>query len=225
MLPAKSSCRVTLLGGIIVGSMLVAACSSRAVSAPTPTPFPSPTMGPRATPTVTSLVTISPDSPTLGGSWQAFDNLFGNSDCCYQNGWNYQGQFGPSWTGTIEAGDSASVLPSNPNSRVTGIQLDPQASQQNWSMSQAQMMLDQFMPPDAKREQTKTISVGNVAVGTEETYSSVLLARTLPKADFTYINGNQAPPGVFFVYVNNGSETGVDVSTLGADESYVLTST
>ena len=48
--------------------------------------------------------------------------------------------------------------------------------------------------------------------------------RELPKADFTYINGSPVPPGVFFVYVNNGSEAGYDVSTLGIDESYVLTS-
>jgi hypothetical protein len=64
-----------------------------------------------------------------------------------------------------------------------------------------------------------------VAVGTEETYSSALLAHTLPKADFTYIDGSLAPPGVFFVFLNYGSETGYDVSTLGANESYVLTST
>jgi hypothetical protein len=174
---------------------------------------------------VPTLPPFGPDSPILGDSWQVFDDFFGNSNCCHQNGWNYQGQFGPSWTGTIEAGDSATVLPSNPASRVTGIQLDPQPSQPNWSASQAQSMVNLFMPPDARRKQSKTIYVDNVAVGIEETYSSVLLAHTLPKSDFIYIDASPAPPGVFFVYVNKGTQTGYDVSTLGTNESYALTAT
>lgn len=226
MFPVTLSHRLTLLCGlVIVGVLAAAACSSQTVRTPTPTPTPSPTATSMAAPTSASASTIGPESPILGGSWQAFDTFYGISNCCYQNGWNFHGQFGPSWVGTIEAGDSATVLPSNPNSRVTGIQLYPQSTEQNWSMSEAEAMLSQFIPPDAKREQAKTIYVNNIAVGTEVTYSSILLAHTLPKADFTYINGSPAPPGVFFVYVNNGSETGYDVSTLGTNESYVLTST
>ncbi len=85
-------------------------------------------------------------------------------------------------------------------------------------------MLDQFMPPDARQESKKVIYVGTAVVGTEEIYTSILLANTLPLADFKDINGSQDRPGMFFVYLNNGSQAGYDVSTLGTNESYVLTS-
>ena len=162
MLAARTSYRLMVLSGIVIVGILLTACGGQATGVSRSSPRPSPTMGPSGLPTPTPLSTLSAiglNSPILGGAWQAFDDLFGDSTCCYQNGWNYQGQYGPSWTGTIEAGDSANVLPDNPNSRVTGIQLDPQASEQNWSTSEAQAMLDQFMPPDARQKSKKVIYV------------------------------------------------------------------
>jgi hypothetical protein len=210
--------------GIVIVGIVLTACGGEANR--TSSPHPTPTVGTLHLPTPTPLSTVPAiglNSPILGGAWQAFDDLYGNSNCCSQNGWNYQGQFGPSWTGTVEASDSASVLPADPNSRVTGIQLDPQAAQPNWSASEAQAMLDQFMPPDARQESRKAIYVGTTVVGAEEIYISLLLANTLPLSDFKGIDGSQEKPGTFFVYVNDGGQTGYDVSTLGTNESYVLT--
>ena len=88
-------------------------------------------------------------------------------------------------------------------------------------------MVGQFMPPDAKLVHTNTVyEPGNpaAAVGIEKTYTSVLLAHTLPASDFKNANGKQVQPGMFYVYLNDGFLQ-VDANMLGTDESYVLTAT
>lgn len=162
--------------------------------------------------------------PILGGSWQAFDNLFGDNNCCYLNGWDYQGPYGPTFTGTIEAGDNATSQPNNPLSRVTGIDTNPHGSSQTWTVAQVQAMQGQFMPPDAKLMSTKPVYLGDLVVGSEKTYSSGMLARTLPAAYFVDANGKSAQPGVFYVYLEYHSTdtTQFDQCALGTDESFVL---
>jgi hypothetical protein len=44
----------------------------------------------------------------LGGAVYAFDRKFGSSNCCTSNGWDYQGPFGPMWTGVEYDGQRAS---------------------------------------------------------------------------------------------------------------------
>lgn len=113
---------------------------------------------PGATPTATPLPTISPSSPILGGSWQAFDNLFGASNCCYENGWNYQGPFGATFTGVDDNGNNPHNQPDDSKSRITYIDTSPQESPETtWTSSQTQTMQAQFMPPDAQLKSTKQI--------------------------------------------------------------------
>jgi hypothetical protein len=85
-------------------------------------------------------------------------------------------------------------------------------------------MQAQFMPPDAKLLNTKPIYLGNLIVGSEKTYSSALLARTLPAADFVSGNGHSATPGTFYVNLayHNTDPTQFDQCARGTDESFVL---
>jgi hypothetical protein len=209
----KSSYRLALLSGIVVVGILVTACSSQAA-----TPLPTPTRIP-GTPTATTLPTISPSAPVLGGSWQAFNDLFGGSNYSRtSNGWYYQGIFGPTWTATLEAGQT-NVFQHNPNSRVTNIETEPPSGL--WSRSQELTMVAQFLPPDAKLQRTKIFYQGNIATGTEETYTSVLLARTLPKTEFTDANGNQDQPGTFYVFLDSGW-LGDEHNFIGTNEKLVI---
>lgn len=141
------------------------------------------------------------------------------------NGWNYQGKFGHTFTGIeVAATDSTTAdgLPNNPNDRITGIESFPYSV--TWSMSQEQMVVNQFMPPDAKYVSTKTVYfIGNVVSGIEKTYTSVLLGRTLPKADFLDANEKQAQPGRFYVFLSpTYSEQGSELCAIGTDEKLVL---
>lgn len=85
------------------------------------------------------------------------------------------------------------------------------------------------MPPDAKLLRSKPVDFPgtNNVQGTERIYSSVLLKNSLPAVDFKDANGNQAQPGVFYVFLDftyNGSPTPlVDWCNLGTDESLALT--
>ena len=47
----------------------------------------------KTTPTP-SYPTIPASATTLGGSVVSFDKKFGANNCCYRNGWQYQGPFG-----------------------------------------------------------------------------------------------------------------------------------
>jgi len=139
-----------------------------------------------------------------------------------ENGWEYTGKFGVTFTGVIEADGNYTTQPSDPNDRVTGIETAP--TTRNWTRSQEETMVGQFLPPDAKLVHTNTVyQPGNpaAAIGIEKTYTSVLLANTLPASDFINANGNLVQPGTLYVYLNDGFEK-VDANMLGTDEGYVL---
>ena len=137
-----------------------------------------------------------------------------------ENGCEYAGKFGNTFTGVIEADGNYNNQPNDPNDRVTGIETAPTVG--NWTRSQEETMVGQFLPPDAKLVQTKTVYDANhAAVGIEETYTSVLLAHTLPSSDFKNAKGKLVQAGTFYVYLDDGFGA-VDSSMLGTDESYVL---
>ncbi len=200
----RTAYRLTFL---VLTGMLVSACGTQ------PAPY---TPAPPGTPTATPLPTISLKSPVLGGSFQAFINLFDNNQGC-PNAWVYQTKEGSACI-SLDWPNKTIYEPDDPNTRMTGIAVSPDAK---WNMSQEQQALAQFMPPDAKLQNTKTAYLGNIATGTEETYTSVLLARTLPKVDFTDANGNQAQPGTFYVLLVNGL-SGYETNIIGTDEKFVL---
>jgi hypothetical protein len=175
---------------------------------------------PHSSPTAASPSTISANSPVLGGSWQAFDNLFGAGNLSTL-GWQYQGRYGPmvskvwGYNGCCQEG--------NPTVRVTDMEIYPNNAP-NWSLSQAQTVVAQFFPADAKLRSTKQIYQGQVPKGIEETYTSVLLARTLPRVDFTNANDKQAEPGTFYVYLADGltASSGIDGAEVGTEEYFIL---
>lgn len=207
-----------------LGPQLGLTAPPTATTPPTSTPLPTSVRSPTATP----LPSISLTSPILGGSGQAFYTLYGQNNCCYKNGWNYQGPYGATWTG-IWGADGPTTYPTpEGNGRVTGIQTSPPSSNP-WTVAQAQAMEKRFMPPDAKLLRSKPVDFPgtNNVQGTERIYSSVLLKNSLPAVDFKDANGNQAQPGVFYVFLDftyNGSPTPlVDWCNLGTDESLALT--
>lgn len=107
--------------------------------------------------------------------------------------------------------------PDDPNTRITGVLTESQADSPTWTTSQQQAMVNQFMPPDAKMNGSKTVYLGNLVEGTEYIYSSVLLANTLPNADFKDVSGHQNSPGLFYVYFDEADSEFV----LGTDEHFV----
>jgi hypothetical protein len=213
----RSSWRLVFLSAVIAVGVFASACDTQTGGAVTSGSTPRQTPG---APTVIPFPGISLKTPILGGSWKAFDTLFGHSNCCLENGWEYTGKFGVTFTGVIEADVNYNNQPNDPNDRVTGIEVAPTTG--NWTRSQEETMVGQFLPPDAKLVQTKTVYDPNhAAIGIEKTYSSVLLAHTLPASDFKNANGKQAQAGTFYVYLDDGF-LAVNASMLGTDESYVL---
>ncbi|MGO8950631.1 MAG: hypothetical protein ACLQUY_23865 [Ktedonobacterales bacterium] len=215
-------CRARLaemVAGAVFVLGLLASCSSPVNLAPKSTPRPSPTA--TALPT-----TIGLNSPILGGSWEAFDNLFGERNWSgADGGWIYRGQFGNTLTQVDTVGYNPlnpNLGPNNPNVRITDISIEG-STLQIWNLSQARVMVDQFLPPDAKLQTTKTFyDPTGVPFGIEETYTSALLARTLPKADFTDASGYQDQPGVFYAYLDYGNGPNVGISALATEGTYIL---
>ena len=191
-------------------------------------PFPttqvtgSPTAEPTSTsmpsPTATPPPTISLSKPILGGSWGAFDNLFGDNNCCVDNGWQYQGKFGSTTTDVMWATWNGDDIPDDHNVRITGILTEPLGGIP-WTTAQEKTMVNQFMPPDAKLMGSKKVYLGNLVEGTEYIYTSALLAHTLPASDFKDVNGKQVQAGMFYVYYDEAE--GQD--SLGTDENFVQT--
>jgi len=160
---------------------------------------------------------IPESATTLGGSVVSFDKKFGASNCCYVNGWNYQGPYGPMWTG-VRAGEATGNtyfygLDETSHQRVIAIDnagwMD---SELNLTMTQAKVLCGSFLPADAKLQRTSILSYGS-----ELRYTSVLLANTLPDRDFTDKNGKATPSGTIFVYYANPGGT-VDYCRLSTDE-------
>jgi hypothetical protein len=156
---------------------------------------------------VTTIIDAPPppipqSAVTLGGSVFAFDKKYGASNCCYLNGWTYQGPFGQKmWTGVnTDHTLGGSALDESSSQRVIDIEnYGPISSSMNITMTQAKSLCGSFLPSDAQLQHTITVSRGGVAAGSELTYTSTLLANTLPTSDFTDKDGKVTPPGTFFV--------------------------
>lgn len=176
---------------------------------------------PMRTPTP-SKPTIPASATTLGGSVVSFDKKFGANNCCYRNGWQYQGPFGQQmWTG-IDTGSHDSNVDEGSTERVIEIEnYGPVMSYLNISLAQAKSLCGSFLPSDARLQHTGTASLGGIADGIELRYTSTLLANTLPASDFTDKNGKATPPGTFFAYYHNPGGL-VDDCTLTTDESLLL---
>lgn len=182
------------------------------------TPIQSPAAAPTAIPTATPMPTIPQSTAILGGSVFAFDKKFGANNCCYLNGWNYQGQYGPMWTG-LYTGDPS--FDESSRQRAVGIDNDGGGSSTLWTMSQAKAICGGYLPPDAKYHGTTTVYLANFVVGIELHYSSASLANTLPPQDFTDVNGKHTTSGTFYVYYQYGStSTSVYQCALGTNEQF-----
>jgi hypothetical protein len=154
---------------------------------------------------------------------RAFDDTLGHANCCLNNGWTYEGLFGPTWTG-ISTGKTAFYQRST--ARVIGVLTLPNSGGASWTAAQVAAMQGEFMPLDAVLKGSQITSLGSLVTGVENTYSSQLLAQTLPAADFTDMNGRPVPPGTFYVYwhhaVYGAEPSQYDQCALGTDEQFAL---
>lgn len=165
---------------------------------------------------------IAQNAITLGGSVVAFDNKFGAGNCCFENGWTYQGPFGQQiWTGVNTDHTIASNVDEGSTQRVIDIENSgPQLSDMNLTLAQAKSLCGGFMPADAKLQHTITASWG-----TELLYTSTLLANTLPASAFVYKDGVVAPAGTIFMYYEDslsGPNNTIGHCGLATDESLFL---
>jgi hypothetical protein len=182
-----------------------------------------------STPTATPLGGIIPQtSAVLGGSVFAFDKKFGANNCCFENGWTYQGPYGKMWTGVYTGGpDSMTTMDESSTQRVVGVE-DGGAmyAEMSWKLTQAQSICGSFLPPDAKYHNTTFVLYDAVNVtGIEAHYTSVSLANTLPATAFTDAKGQLVPQGTFSIYYeysfNGPDHNSINRCTMGTDEQWV----
>jgi len=182
------------------------------VAAPTDTPVPPPQPTPKPTP---MPATIPASAAVLGGTIAAFDNKFGDNNCCHYNGWDV----GNNWVGvyTVQDGENwYQAVGEHSNEQVVGINIHPyntditNANTPVWNTIQAaEKVCGAYLPPDAK---LKTSS------GSSLEYYSAALANTLLKSDFTDTNNHLEQPGLFFVnYDNYNSSSQIDYCLIGTD--------
>jgi hypothetical protein len=146
---------------------------------------------------------IPKSSAVLGGSVFAFNKKFGASNCCFENGWTYQGPYSQMWTGVYTGGpNSLTNVDERSTQRVVGIENGGvMYAEMSWTLAQAQSICGSFLPPDAKYHNTTLVLYEAVNVtGFEAHYTSVSLANTLPASAFTDAKGQPAPPGTFSIY-------------------------
>jgi hypothetical protein len=216
--------RIALALTALVAVWGVAGCAdtgdTQALSTPT-------ARAPAATSTPTKP-TIPQNAVLLGGSVFAFDKKFGASNCCYRNGWDYQGPYGTMWTGVDTTHTVAINVDESSTDRVIAVEnggnLDGLL---NVTLAQGKAICGSFLPADAKLHTTTTVYLGNLADGLEDQYTSTLLANTLPPDDFADKNGKAMPPGTFSIFYNysySGSSSAplVGQCTLATDESLLL---
>jgi hypothetical protein len=181
------------------------------------------------TPTVTpSKPTVLASAVTLGGSVVAFDKKFGANNCCFENGWTYQGPYGQMWTGVYTGSpDSLRNVDESSTQRVVGVE-DGGAmyAEMSWTLTQAKTICGSFLPPDAKYHTTTLVRYEAVNVtGFEAHYTSVSLANTLPASAFTDAKGQPAPPGTFSIYYeysfNGPNHDSINKCAIGTDEEWV----
>lgn len=184
---------------------------------------------PASTPTATPRGGIIPQtSAVLGGSAFAFDKKFGANNCCFENGWTYQGPYGQMWTGVYTGSiDSLKNVDESSTQRVVGIENGGvMYAEMSWKLTQAQSICGSFLPPDAKYHNTTLVLYDAVNVtGIEAHYTSVSLANTLPASAFTDAKGQLAPQGTFSIYYeysfNGPNHNSINRCTMGTDEQWV----
>ena len=177
--------------------------------------------------------TRSPNIPrmsvTLGGSVFAFDNTFGVYTCCDHQGWDYQGPYGPMWTGVYTGEVDMMVHTFNASSsrRVVGIvNSSPIDIPTDWTIEEAKAICGRFLPPDAKYQTTNNVGENGLA-GIEDYYTSVSLANTVPSSYFTDWTGKPATLGTFYVVYRYYRIAGPNAPTIGqcrvgTDENWTL---
>lgn len=166
--------------------------------------------------------TIPQTSAVLGGSVVAFDKKFGASNCCYENGWTYQGPYGQMWTG-VYTGDSTTNVDESSKERVFGIENSgPLLSDMNVTLSQAKTICGSFIPPDAKYQESTQVNTHSLVQGFEFRYISASLANTLPASDFKDVNGKPTAPGTFYIFYDYGlgPTSSIGWCRLGTDERF-----
>lgn len=166
--------------------------------------------------------TIAQNAITLGGSVVAFDTKFGAGNCCFENGWTYQGPFGQQmWTGVNTGHTIASNVDEGSMQPVIDIENSgPQLSDMRLTLAQAKSLCGGFLPADAKLQHSITESWGS-----ELLYTSTLLANTLPTSAFVYKDGAAAPAGTIFMYYEDslsGPTNTIGHCGLATDESLFL---
>jgi hypothetical protein len=181
---------------------------------------------------VPATATATPKGPTipqtaavLGGSVFAFDKKLGASNCCYENGYTYQGPYGPLWTGLYTGDiDSMSNVDESSTNRVIGIENGgPVMSDMHWTLTQAKAICANFIPPDAKYQTFTQVNTHSLVQGFEFRYTSASLANALPSNAFKDANGNPTVPGTFYIFYDYGlgpSNT-IGWCRLSTDEKWV----
>lgn len=141
---------------------------------------------------------VSADLAVLGGTPQAFTDKFGPPD--------HNPAF---YAFTTPTGDRVLITLGTLHNLVTGsirvrmITLEP-ADNMMWDAATAQMLYQQFLPPDATFTHNGTGNTGSN--GTYLLYTSTQLANTFPAQVFVDTAGQQLPPGIFEVVCNSQIE-------------------
>lgn len=183
---------------------------------------------PLAAPTATPKgPTIPQTSAVLGGSVFAFDKRFGANNCCYDNGWTYQGAYSQMWTGVyIGSAGSLTSVGERSTQRVVGIEnAGPMVSDMSWTMGQAKAICGSFIPPDAKYQGSSQVNTHSLIQGFELRYTSASLANTLPSNAFKDVNGKPTAPGMLYVFYDYGLARSTDTirwCRVGTDEHWTL---
>ncbi len=175
-------------------------------------------------PTTTPSGPIIPQtSAILGGSVIAFDKEFGSKNCCYDNGWTYQGPYGKMWTG-VDTGNNIWNVDETSSERVLGVENSgPLISDMNVTFSQAKTICGSFIPPDAKYQESTQVNTHSLVQGFEFRYTSASLANTLPSNAFKDVDGKPTAPGTFYIFYDYGlagPTSAIDWCRLGTDERF-----
>ncbi len=177
------------------------------------------------TPTM-QQIGIPESKALLGGSIFAFNNKFGDNNCCNTNGWDTNTQ----WVGVYTAEDGSrwyQAVGEQSNERVVGIRIHPYDNQGTsvWDMPTAKKTCNAYMPSDAIFQKTYPHTFANIVDGVIFEYYSPLLAQTLPSNDFTDSNNRPEKPGIFFVFFDNASYENaaqIDFCALGTDANLAV---
>jgi hypothetical protein len=200
--------------------------SQQPQASPTQQAAPMPTTTKVATKKVTKALGIAENDAVLGGRIVAFNNKFGDNNCCHNNGWDTNTM----WVGVYTAEDGGGwyqAVGKQSHERVVGIYINPYNSSGSsldafWpGLQAAKKVCDAYLPPGAKFQTTYQYVSTGVVIGTVNEYYSPLLARALPGSDFTDVNGHLEKPGLFFVFFSNhaSAPSQIDHCVLGTDRS------